>query len=94
MENTLSQMEQCSILSNMINYVQYNKNPKNFHSMTIKPVNTNRINKEMKGRSKIESLLRVNLTDISDRSKEEYLDRYEGIKSEILNTTRFDENSD
>ena len=26
--------------------------------------------------------------------KEEYLDMYEGIKSEILNTTRFDENSD
>ena len=26
--------------------------------------------------------------------KEEYLDMYEGIQSEILNTTRFDENSD
>ena len=25
---------------------------------------------------------------------EEYLDRYEGVQSEILNTTRFDENSD
>ena len=93
-EKTLSQMEQWSILSNVINYVQYNKNPKNFHSMTIKPVNTNRINKEMKGKSKIESLLRANLMDISDRPKEEYLDRYEGMKSEILNTTRFDKNSD
>ena len=29
-----------------------------------------------------------------DRSKEEYLDRYEGVKSEIVDTTRFDENSD
>ena len=29
-ENTLSQMELWSILSNIINYVQYNKNPKNF----------------------------------------------------------------
>ena len=26
--------------------------------------------------------------------KEEYLDMYQGIQSEILNTTRFDENSD
>ena len=26
--------------------------------------------------------------------KEEYLDVYEGIQSEILNTTRFDKNSD
>ena len=93
-ENTLSQMEQWSILRNMINYVQYNKNPKYFHSMIIKPGNTNRVNKETKGKNKNESLLRVNLPDISDRSKEESLDRYEGIKSEILNTTRFDENSD
>ena len=62
--------------------------------MIIKPVNTNRINREIKGRNKNETSLRVNLTDISDRSKKEYLGRYEGIKSEILNTTRLDENSD
>ena len=49
-ENTLSQMEQWSILSNIINYVQYNKNPKNFHSMIIKPVNAKRINKDTKGK--------------------------------------------
>ena len=29
-ENTLSQMEQWSFLSNVVNYVQYSKNPKNF----------------------------------------------------------------
>ena len=29
-ESTISQMEQWSILSNIINYVQYSKNPKNF----------------------------------------------------------------
>ena len=28
-ESTVSLMEQCSILSNVINYVQYSKNPKN-----------------------------------------------------------------
>ena len=44
-ENTLSQMEQWSILSNVINYVQYNKNPKDSHSRIIKPVNTNNIHK-------------------------------------------------
>ena len=32
--------------------------------------------------------------DASDRLMEEYLDRYEGSRLEILNTTRFDENSD
>ena len=40
--------------------------------MIIKPVNSNMINKEIKGKNKNESLLKVNLTDISDRSKEEY----------------------
>ena len=49
-ENTLSQMEQWSILSNVINYVQYNKNPKNAHSIIVRPVNTKRINKDIKGK--------------------------------------------
>ena len=35
-ESTLSQMEQWLILSNVINYVQYSKNPENFHPMSIK----------------------------------------------------------
>ena len=52
-ENTLSQMEQWSILSNVINYVQYNKNPKNSHSMIIKPVNTNRVYKEKWGKVRL-----------------------------------------
>ena len=40
------------------------------------------------------NLLEENLIEGLDRSKEEYLDRYEGVKSEIVDTTRFDENSD
>ena len=87
-------MEQWSILGNIINYVQYSKNPKNFHSMTIRPVKLNRPVKDTKSRNVNESLLEVNLVDILDRSKEEYLDKYEGVKSEIVDTTRFDENSD
>ena len=74
-ENTLPQMEQWSILSNIINYIQYSKNPQKFHSMTIRPVKSNRAVKDMKGRNVNESLLEVNLVDILDRSKEEYLDR-------------------
>ena len=45
-ENTLSQMEQWSMLSNVINYVQYSKTTKSFHDVIIKLVNyNNRINK-------------------------------------------------
>ena len=87
-------MEQWLILNNVINYVQYNKNPKNSHSMIIKPVNTNKIHKEIRGKNNNESSLRVNLVDSLDRSKEEYLDKYGRIRPEILNTTKFDENSD
>ena len=39
-------------------------------------------------------MLEVNLIEGSERSKEEYLDRYKGVKSEIVDTTIFDENSD
>ena len=38
-EPLLAQMEQWSILSNMLNYIQYDKHPKNFHSLGISAVN-------------------------------------------------------
>ena len=39
-------------------------------------------------------MLELDFGDTSEKLKEEYLDVYEGIQSEILSTTRFDENSD
>ena len=93
-ENILSQMEQWSIFSNVINYVQYSKNPKNFHAMSIKPINKSKTKVGRKGGEKDRFTSEVSLIDNSDRLTEEYLDRYEGVNSEILNTTRFDENSD
>ena len=47
-ENMLSQMEQWSILSNVINYVQYSKNPKNIHAMIIKPTNNKKLIREQR----------------------------------------------
>ena len=38
-QNALSQMEQWSILSNIINYVQNSKNPNDFNTITVKPIN-------------------------------------------------------
>ena len=43
-ENALCQMEQWSILSNVITYIQYSKNPKNLHTISVKSVNKNKIN--------------------------------------------------
>ena len=78
----------------MINYVQYSKNPKDFHTKTITPVNNKRLNSILKDKNEDNMSLRVDLTDAPNGSKEEYLDRYEGVISEILSTTRFDENTD
>ena len=34
-EPLLTQMEQWSILSNMLNYIQYDRHPKNFHNLEL-----------------------------------------------------------
>ena len=86
-DSTSTQTEQWSILSNIINYVQYSKNQKNIYSMIIKPAKLNKVAKNTKSRNINGSLLEVNLVEGSDRSKEEYLDRYEGVQSEIVDTT-------
>ena len=39
-------------------------------------------------------MLELDFGHMPDKLKEEYLDMYEGIQSEILSTTRFDDNSD
>ena len=57
----LIQIEQWSTLSNVINYVQYIKNPKNFHSMTIKPAKLNKVFKNTKDRNINESLQEISL---------------------------------
>ena len=81
-ETTFSQMEQWSILSNVINYIKYDKHPEHFHSISVKPINKmkNKIKsrKDEKGRP----ISKIDFRDTSDRLKEEYLDMYEGIKSE------------
>ena len=59
--------------------------------MKIKPAKLNKVAKKIKSRNINKSLLEVNLVD---RSIEEYLDRYKGVQSEIVDTTRFDKNSD
>ena len=90
-EMSHSPIEQWSILSNIINYVQHSRNPLNFHFVTVKPV---KFSKTIKTKDRSEILLRVELIESPGRSRAEYLDRYEGIKAEIIDTTRFDKNSD
>ena len=91
-DTILSQMEQWPILSNVVNYIKYNKHPKNFYNLNIRAVKQ----RNHKRRSYIDEerqILELDFGDMPEKLKE-YLDIYDGIQSEILSTTRFDENSD
>ena len=86
-------MEQWSILSSVVNYIQYDR-LKNFHNLNISAANR----EEYKRNSNIEEeerqMLQLDFGGTLEKLKGEYLDSYEGIQSEILSTTTFDENSD
>ena len=84
-----TQMEQWSILSNLLNYVQHSKFNSMSHSLNIKPVNRYKVkpNEEKEFREVDFGMNTQNLQD-------EYLDVYEGIQSDIVSSSRFDENSD
>ena len=86
-------MEQWSILSNVVNYIQYNRHPKNFYNLNIRAVNKEKYKRKRNIEDK-RQMLDLDFGDTPEKLKEEYLNVYKGIQSEILNTTRFDENSD
>ena len=48
-EPLMTQMEQWSILSNTLNYIQYDRHPKTYHSLSINAINKHKINTEQKG---------------------------------------------
>ena len=85
-------MEQWSILSNTLNYIQCYKHPKYYHSLSVSAMNKCRKNPCTKEEKR--DMLELDFGHKLDILKEEYLDVFEGIQSEILSTTRFDENSD
>ena len=90
-EPLLAQMEQWSRLNNTLNYIQYDKHPRNYHDLGISAVNTCRNNVDVKEERNI---IELHFGPTPCLLREEYLDIYEGIQSEIVNTTRFDKNSD
>ena len=91
-EPLLTQMEQWSILSNTLNYIQYDRYPKNYHSLGISTVDKCGKNPCIKEEKR--DILELDFGQMPGILKEEYLDVYEGIQSEIISTTRFDEHPD
>ena len=85
----MSQKGQWAILSNVLNYIQYDRYPKTYHSLSINAVNKHKINTE----EEIDTV-ELGFGVMPEVFKEEYLDVYDGIQSEVVSTTRFDDNSD
>ena len=87
-----TQMEQWSILSNLLNYVQHSRFNSMNHSLDVKPVNKYKMksNDSLSDREFRE----VDFGTAPQNLQDEYLDMYEGIQSDIVSSNRFDENSD
>ena len=83
LETVSTQMEQWSILSNMLNYIGHDKLPQNFHSLDISAIDFYKNNSGMAE----ENVIEIDLGSTPDVLREEYLDMYERIHSEIVNTT-------
>ena len=91
-EPLMAQMEWWSILSNTLNYIQYNRHPKYYQNLNISAVNKYKNNLDTIKEDRY--ILEIDFGPTPHILKEEYLDIYEGIQSEIVNITRVDENSD
>ena len=87
----MTQMEQWSILSNVLNYIQHDRYYTVSHTLNVKAVNKHRNKSEEKEEKEP---VEFDFGSMPLKLCEEYLDVYEGIQSEIVNTTRFNENSD
>ena len=93
-ETALSQMEQWSLLSNVVNYGQCDKHPKNVYSLNVSVMNKEKYERRnMKSEEEQSKKLDLDFGDTPEKLKGEYLDVYKGIQSEILSITRVDENS-
>ena len=88
-EPLMTQMEQWSILSNILNYVQHSRFNTMKHTLDVKATNKYKskpnIDKEFK---------ELDFGTTPQNLQEEYMDIYEGIPSEIVNSNRCNENSD
>ena len=88
-EPLMTQMEQWSILRNVLNYVQHSRLPSMNHTLYIKAVNKYKHKPNTDDRE----FKKLDFGTTPQKLQEEYTNVYEGIHSEIVSSNRFDENS-
>ena len=89
-EPLMTQMEQRSILSNVLNYVQHSRFHSMNHTLDVKAVKKYKHKPDTDSRDFKE----LDFGTTPQKLQEEYMDIYEGIHSDIVRSNRFDENSD
>ena len=82
-------MEQLSILSNVLNYVQHTRFNSMNHTLDVKAVNRYKSKPNMDRQFE-----ELDFGTTPQKLQEEYMDIYEVIHSDIVSSNRFDENSD
>ena len=88
-EPLVTQMEQWSILSNVLNYVQHNRFNSMNHTLDVKAMDRYKPKPDI-GREFKE----LDFGVTPQKVQEEYMDIYEGIHSDIVSSNRFDKNCD
>ena len=88
-EPLMMQMEQWSILGNVLNYVQHSKFNSMNHTLNVKVLNRYKVKLDTEREFK-----EIDFGSILQKLQEEYLDVYEGIQSDTVSSSRFDANSD
>ena len=72
-------MEQWSILSSVVNYIQYNRHPEDFHNLDIRVVDENR-HKKIYNKEEKRQILELDFDDTPEKLKGEYLDMTEEFR--------------
>ena len=88
------QMEEWSILSDHVKYVHHDESD-NLLNLNFDPFNYH-LNADLYKELREKEMLKtsINFSGISEKFKSDYLDVYDGVYAEIINTNRFDEDTD
>ena len=89
-----SQIEQWSILSNLLNYVQHSKFNLMDHSLSICLVNRYKVKPNDSLFSSGKEFREIDFSTNLQNLQTKYLNVYEGIQLDIVSSSKFDENSD
>ena len=66
-------------LSNVVNHIQYDRQPKNFHNLNISAVNKEKYKRKSNIEEEERYVLEVDFGDTPEKLKGVYLDVYKGI---------------